>query len=101
MKVSQLTLRYLLEFCWESANVIFRVVQRFVWLFTGTHRRLSAARRPENYNRSAQVMVIRYRFKFDEYLYGAKATDFMLTHERFEAPEYVLQNHITLYQVSN
>lgn len=91
MRVSRLVLQYFLTACWLFVNAIYRLIQMIYWMVNGT--------RPENYGNSAQVMRIVFRFKFDQYLTPASVTDFILSHESFVAPEYVLQDHISLYQV--
>lgn len=100
MRATELINRFMMEFGWEALNCGFMIAQRTVWVFTGTYWQLRQTRKPENYARSAQVMNILGRFKFDDYLAPAKRSDFILTHNRFENPEIVLQDHITLYHVN-
>src|SRR6218665_3375125 len=92
MLVSRLVLQYILTACWLFVNAIYRLIQMIYWMLNG-----SGSDRPDN---SARLMRIVFRFKFDQYLTPASVNDFILTHERFVDPEYVLQDHISLYQVS-
>ena len=43
---------------WVTFYYIFTTIQKFVWLFTGTHRKILDSRLPCNYQRSAQVCII-------------------------------------------
>ena len=71
-------------------------VQSLVWKLNGTSRQISEARLPENYERCAQVLNVLMCHKFCE-LQNASESDFLCTHNRFESPQYIIDNdHITL-----
>jgi len=99
MKTSELFYIYLKAAGWEVMIFSFSCVQRLYWLLNGTYSQVSKSRSLEHYGTSAQVMNIHGRFKIDEYLFPAKRSDFLLTHDRFEHPDYILKDHVTLYQV--
>ena len=55
--------------------------------------------RKENYFKSAHVHKISFRYKFDVLLGAAGSMDFVLTHDHFDCPEYVLKENVSLYQI--
>jgi len=55
MRISELTQHIAKECAWELANLGFRAGQRIIWIFSGTYWQLYQSRKPENYERSAQV----------------------------------------------
>jgi len=72
-------------------RLIFNMFQAVYWQLNGTAKQVREAHRPENYERSAQVLDIRMMFKFtDNILYAME--DFICTHNRFESPQYVFDN---------
>ena len=56
--------------------------------------------RHDDVTTAAQVLKIWARYRFDVLLSPCSSSDFIATHERHCAPEYVLQDHVTLYAVS-
>jgi len=72
-------------------RLIFKVFQAVYWQLNGTAKQVREAHRPENYERSAQVLDVRVLFNFPNLrLFAMK--DFICTHNRFESPQYVLDN---------
>jgi hypothetical protein len=55
MRISELAQQIAQECAWELANLGFRSGQRVIWIFSGTYWQLYQSRKPENYERSAQV----------------------------------------------
>ncbi|ESO09494.1 hypothetical protein HELRODRAFT_168487 [Helobdella robusta] len=86
---------------WLTANLIFKVLQWMVWECTGVASTLRQATKNPRNKKAVQKLRVRSKFKFCEYLFPASFWDFLTTHERFEPPEYVLQDHITLYSVTH
>jgi len=70
---------------------VFIVLQRVCWQLNGTVRKLREARLPENYERSAQVLDVVLRHRFCP-LQEIAANDFLCTHNRFEHPQYIIDN---------
>ena len=66
-------------------RLIFNVFQAVYWQLNGTAKQVREAHRPENYERSAQVLDRRmmYRFAPAEL---CKMDHFICTHNRFESP---------------
>jgi len=100
MKTSTLFGHYLKEIAWEIMNFIFCCIQGIYWIINGTYWQLRESRLPANYKTSGQVLNVQFRHKLDTYIFQAKCSDFLLTHNRFENPEYVLQDHVCLYSVN-
>lgn len=92
-------LRYLL---FTLARRLLRLGQRFYWLFTGTGRHLRLTRsKPELYPLSAQLLDVHYRYTFSLILQACGADNFITTHRAFVHPDYVLQDHVSLYSLSS
>jgi len=81
-------------------RLVFITVQRIYWQLNGTARQLRHARLPQNYERSAQVLDVVLCHKFDT---GQRVSvdHFMCTHNRFEDPQYIIDNdHVTLLTIN-
>ena len=78
-------------------RLVFITVQRIYWQLNGTAQKLREARLPHNYERSAQVLDV--VLSFNKYFVREKITadDFLCTHNRFENPQYIIDNeNVTL-----
>ena len=53
----------------------------------------------ESYGQCAHVTNIIFKFHLDIWVAG-KETDFVLTHDRFESPQYVLRDDVSLYVIT-
>ncbi len=78
-------------------NFIFCAVRKLFWIYNGTEAKLSAAK--ENYANSAQKLHIWYEYHID-LLAPVSLSNFLLTHEEFLNPEYVLKDEVTLLQIT-
>ena len=77
-------------------RLVFRVFQTVYWQLNGTAKQLREAHLPENYDRSAQVLDVLLSHEFCPAGLRRMET-FIYTHNRFESPQYVLDNdHINL-----
>jgi len=75
-------------------------VQSIFWQLNGTAQKIREARLPHNYERSAQVLDVVLVHKFCR---GQSITvnDFLCTHNRFEHPQYIIDNdNITLMTIN-
>jgi hypothetical protein len=82
------------------AQLIFTFVQQLWWQVNGTAQLLAESRQPENYERSAHVLDIVARHKFD-IMYPHSVKDFICVHNRFVSPSYVLANdNVSLFTVN-
>jgi len=85
---------------YKLLRLVFIVVQRIYWQLNGTAQQMREARLPENYERSAQVLDVVYRHKFCQ-LQKTTVENFLCTHNRFENPQYIIDNdNITLMIVN-
>jgi hypothetical protein len=84
----------------RAARLIFTVVQGLWWRVNGTAQLLAESRLPENYERSAHLLDIVVRHKFD-ILQAFSVRDFICVHNRFVSPSYVLANDsVSLFTVN-
>jgi len=85
---------------YKLLRLLFIAVQRICWELNGTARKLREARLPYNYDRSAQVLDVVLSHKFC-YLQSITVDNFLCTHNRFENPQYIIDNdNITLLTVN-
>jgi len=81
-------------------RLVFIIVQRIYWQLNGTAKKLHEARLPENYERSAHVLDVVFRHKFCQ-MQKTTVGNFMCTHNRFENPQYIIDNdNITLMTIN-
>ena len=85
---------------YKLLRLIFIAVQRICWQLNGTAQKLCEARLPHNYHRSAQVLDVVLCHKFCN-LQTITLDNFLCTHNRFENPQYIIDNdNITLLTVN-
>jgi len=85
---------------YKLLRLIFIAVQRIYWQLNGTAQKLREARLPYNYHRSAQVLDVILCHKFC-ILQTITADNFLCTHNRFENPQYIIDNdNITLLTIT-
>jgi len=85
---------------YKLLRLLFITVQSVYWQLNGTARKLREARLPHNYERSAQVLDVLIVHKFCP-AQTTTVEDFLCTHNRFEHPQYVVDNdNITLLTVN-
>jgi len=85
---------------YKLLRLVFITVQRVYWQLNGTAQKLRRARLPHNYQRSAQVLdvLLCHRFSIGQTL---AVEDFLCTHNRFEDPQYIIDNeNITLMTIN-
>ena len=86
---------------YKLLRLMFISVQRIYWQLNGTAQKLREARVPDNYELSAQVLDVVLRHKFS-HLQATSVHHFLCTHNRFENPQYVIDNdNITLMTISD
>jgi len=85
---------------YKLLRLVFIVVQRIYWQLNGTAEKLREARLPQNYDRSAQVLDVVLFHKFCT-LQTTTVDNFLCTHNRFENPQYIIDNdNITLMTIN-
>lgn len=72
-------------------RLIFCPIQQLIWKVNGTADKVRQARDPLNYKRSAHVLDILMYHKFCE-LQNTVFEEFLTTHNRFEDPQFILDN---------
>ena len=92
--------RLLTTTLYKLLRLVFITVQRIYWELNGTARKLREARLPQNYDRSAQVLDV---VMFHKFCLGQMTTldNFLCTHNRFEDPQYIIDNDITLMTITD
>ena len=91
------TIKFLL---YTVIHYIYTTLQyHVVWRLNGTLKQLEESQRPENYERSAQVLKILFSYRYDIIMQPLSTLDFMLVHEKFDHPERVLKDNVDMYYV--
>jgi len=86
-----LLVRLVQLFAFKLLRLVVVSFQSVYWQLNGTARQVREADRPENYERSAQILDVRLIFKFVNFLLF-RMEDFICTHNRFVSPQYVFDN---------
>jgi len=82
-------------------RMIFTTVQRVYWELNGTARQLRQATDPQHYKRAAHVLDVVMARNFCE-MQNNCVDDFLCVHNRFEDPQYVIDNeHVTLLTIND
>ena len=79
----------------QFIRIGFCFIQSIIWRLNGVH----AAREHKSREKCAQLLDIVWKCKF-EVIFDPSPSEFITTHKAFVHPEYVLQNHVTLYHVT-
>ena len=80
-----------------TLRLVYIVFQSIWWRLSGTGAQVEANKQPDNYNKCAQVLRIVTYSKFD-FLLPPSLRDFMLTHEEFVDPRYVVEHdHVSMF----
>ena len=84
---------------WELFSSLFRLIRLCIWILNGTQNCLHKNHQKSSYKETAQILTIWIRYRFDE---GLPRTfgDFIATHEKFENPDYILKDNVTLYYIT-
>ena len=85
---------------YHIARAGFIIFRTLIWIANGTMIDYWSSSKPENYDHSAQVYDVKYRYKLDVILGQSSFTDFVLTHDKFVHPMYLLRDECVLYQVT-
>ena len=85
---------------WTVVRMFFNLIQSTVWLCNGTLSHVRNTFKEDSYQNSVQVLNIVARHKFCVVLQPCGVENFIATHRTFVNPEYVLQDHVTLYHIT-
>jgi len=79
---------------------IYMAIQTVYWHINGTKHRIRESRLPENYNRCAHVLDI-VLFNRLDLTHTGSIKDYILSHNRFESPQYIFDNdHVSLVTIN-
>ena len=81
----------LMTTAFKLLRFVFSVFQAGVWQLNGTAKQVREAHYPENYDRSVHMLDIHVIHRLDDYQLFTM-NNFICTHNRFESPQYVLDN---------
>ena len=84
-------------FAYMTFYAFYTYIQNIFWNYTGIGNTVKKANDTENYELSAHVCSILYRYKFDVIVGPSKLNNFLCIHEKFVHPHYVLKDNVTLY----
>lgn len=95
-----LAVRLALHLIWITAMIFFKFLRGLSWRIMGTGDTvIKNYRNVNSYKDTAHVLSIWARHKFDVLLEPSGKQNFLCVHSSFQDPEYVLQDHISLYYV--
>ena len=80
---------------------LFGFVQGLLWMVTGINAARRRRNRPDAYANSAHVMTIWWRHKLSCVVLPNSLMDFITVHERFDQPDVVLEDNVTLYAITS
>lgn len=93
-----LPIKLLTAYVFSTVRDVYNYLQyNVIWQLTGTRSKVIRAAMPDNYGESAHVLKIIGRHKLDVIMGPANAGNFILTHQKFVHPSYVLRDNVTLY----
>ena len=82
-------------------NLFFSLLQRFWWIVTGVNSLRNRRDEAEAFSHSAHVLDIWWRFKLSLIVLPNSTLDFITVHNRFDHPDIVLKDNVTIYAVSS
>ena len=85
---------------WIIVTAIHKIIRNIIWKITGIENQLRNNHRPDAYKGTAQILSIWARHALDEGSQPANQRDFLTTHVTFDDPDVVLQDHVTLYALT-
>ena len=95
-------MRIFLYCCFHCLRLLLMMCRHIIWRIRGIHRHLQlSSSLPQFYPTSAQVVNIHIRHKFDTIDESPSLANFITTHDAFVHPDYILQDHVTLYCLSD
>ena len=74
--------------------------QKILWKLDGTSSRIQKNYHGCSYNGTVQVMKVLVKYKYDTLGQPSGSSNFLASHESFQDPDYVLDDHVTLFYVN-
>ena len=90
-------MRIFLYACFHCMRMFILLCRHIIWCVTGIHQHNVLASKSQFYATSAQVLNIQFRHKFDMDDESPSLANFITSHHAFVHPDYVLQDHVTMY----
>ena len=84
---------------WTILRMAYESLQYIVWLCNGTQAKIRKNFGEGPSEECVQVLDIFARHKFCDILQPSASDNFLMTHKGFVHPDYVLQDHISLYYI--
>ena len=71
-----------------------------LWKLNGTSSQIQKNFKAHSYKGTVQVMKVLTKYKYDPLGQPSGPSNFLASHESFQDPEYVLEDHVSLYYVN-
>ena len=94
-------MHYGLWLIFQQVGTVWRFLQKIFWWINGTQRLIELTFNPINFYTSAQVLKVRLTYAFDPIAQRNTTRNFLLTHQNFVNPHYVLRDEISLFYVNS
>ena len=78
-------------------NKIYTALRNIKWRWDAIY---DQHQDPDTYERCAHVMTILYKYRLDDWI-NAKLDDFILAHDRFENPDFIHRDDVSLYAIDS
>ena len=85
---------------WNRLRAIFTLFRGISWLFRGIYWRRSNNRQLDSYEGTVQRLSVWGRHKLDLVLQPSGPDNFLLVHDAWVDPEYVLDDSVSLYYIT-
>ena len=88
------------QFLWNMFHTTFCGFRAISWLFKGIYIRQRRNKMPGSYKGSVHCQKIMWRYKMDLVLQPSACSNFIMVHDSWLDPEYILSDTVTLYYIT-
>ena len=88
------------QLVWTLMRQFYGLCQKIMWKVDGTSSQIQKNHQRHSYKGTVQVMKVLTRFKYDPLGQPSGPSNFLASHKSFQDPEYVLEDHVSLYYVN-
>jgi hypothetical protein len=85
--------------CFKILWLISQLLQSVAWRINGVHAQ--KMKMNENGEQCVELLDIVWKYKPDSVMVPSSVSDFITTHNAFVRPDYILQDHVTLYALTD
>ena len=85
---------------WTLVRQLYCTYQKILWKLDGTSSRIQKNYHGQSYKGTVQLLKVLAKYKFDHLGQQSGVDNFISSHEGFRDPEYVLQDHVSLFCVN-